>query len=146
MGETLISTLETMGWLGIVLGILAIVNIVTGILVNTWSDKESFSWNKMFKGIGKVIIFYVSAVALSVAFTILPYINEMITNTFGTVLLSGELLNSLSSVGVFGVVVSTIVVQGKKAIQGVIALANLSSNTEEITWDVEIPQEDVEEE
>ena len=100
----------------------------------------------MFKGIGKVIIFYISAVALSVAFTILPYINEMITNTFGTVLLSGDLLNSLSSVGVFGVVVSTIVVQGKKAIQGVIALANLSSNTEEITWDVEIPKEDIEEE
>ena len=100
----------------------------------------------MFKGIEKVIIFYISAVALSIAFTILPFINEMIINAFGIALLSGDLLNSLSSVGVFGVVVSTIVVQGKKAIQGVIALANLSSNTEEITWDVEIPKEDIEEE
>ena len=69
-------------------------------------------------------------------------INEMITNTFGTKLLTEELLTTLSGVGVLGVVVSTIVVQGKKAIVGILQLANISANTEEITWEVEIPEEE----
>ena len=61
----------------------------------------------------------------------------MITNAFGTILLSNELLNTLSSVGVLGVVVSAIVVQSKKAIANTVKLANMSGATEEITWKVE---------
>lgn len=137
MLEAIILTLKIMGWLGIVLGILVGVNIVTGTIVNIWSGKETFSWKKMLKGISKSVVFYFSAVAIGVAFTMLPFINEMITSTFGIMLLSNEMLNTLSSVGVLGVVVSTIVVQGKKAIAGVINLANISSDSEEITWKVE---------
>lgn len=137
MLEAIILTLKIMGWLGIVLGILVSVNIVTGTIVNIWSGKETFSWKKMLKGISKSVIFYFSAVAIGVAFTMLPFINEMITSAFGIMLLSNEMLNTLSSVGVLGVVVSTIVVQGKKAIAGVVNLANISSNSEEITWKVE---------
>ena len=137
MLEAIILTLKIMGWLGIVLGILVGVNIVTGTIVNIWSGKETFSWKKMLKGISKSVIFYFSAVAIGVAFTMLPFINEMITSTFGIMLLSNEMLNTLSSVGVLGVVVSTIVVQGKKAITGVVNLANISSDSEEITWKVE---------
>ena len=87
----------------------------------------------MLKGISKSVIFYLSAVAIGVAFTMLPFINEMITTAFGIMLLSNEMLNTLSSVGVLGVIVSTIVAQGKKAIAGVVRLANISSNSEEIT-------------
>lgn len=137
MLEAIILTLKIMGWLGIVLGILVGVNIVTGTIVNIWSGKETFSWKKMLKGISKSVVFYFSAVAIGVAFTMLPFINEMITSTFGIMLLSNEMLNTLSSVGVLGVVVSTIVVQGKKAIAGVVNLANISSDSEEITWKVE---------
>lgn len=137
MLEAIMLTLKIMGWLGIVLGILVGVNIVTGTIVNIWSGKETFSWKKMLKGISKSVIFYFSAVAIGVAFTMLPFINEMITSTFGIMLLSNEMLNTLSSVGVLGVVVSTIVVQGKKAIAGVVNLANISSDSEEITWKVE---------
>lgn len=137
MLEAIILTLKIMGWLGIVLGILVGVNIVTGTIVNIWSGKETFSWKKMLKGISKSVVFYFSAVAIGVAFTMLPFINEMITSTFGIMLLSNEMLNTLSSVGVLGVVVSTIVVQGKKAITGVVNLANISSDSEEITWKVE---------
>lgn len=137
MLEAIILTLKIMGWLGIVLGILVGVNIVTGTIVNIWSGKETFSWKKMLKGISKSVIFYFSAVAIGVAFTMLPFINEMITSAFGIMLLSNEMLNTLSSVGVLGVVVSTIVVQGKKAIAGVVNLANISSDSEEITWKVE---------
>lgn len=137
MLEAIMLTLKIMGWLGIVLGILVGVNIVTGTIVNIWSGKETFSWKKMLKGISKSVIFYFSAVAIGVAFTMLPFINEMITSAFGIMLLSNEMLNTLSSVGVLGVVVSTIVVQGKKAIAGVINLANISSDSEEITWKVE---------
>lgn len=137
MLEAIMLTLKIMGWLGIVLGILVGVNIITGTIVNIWSGKETFSWKKMLKGISKSVIFYCSAVAIGVAFTMLPFINEMITSAFGIMLLSNEMLNTLSSVGVLGVVVSTIVVQGKKAIAGVVNLANISSDSEEITWKVE---------
>lgn len=137
MLEAIMLTLKIMGWLGIVLGILVGVNIVTGTIVNIWSGKETFSWKKMLKGISKSVVFYFSAVAIGVAFTMLPFINEMITSAFGIMLLSNEMLNTLSSVGVLGVVVSTIVVQGKKAIAGVVNLANISSDSEEITWKVE---------
>ena len=96
-----------------------------------------FKWKKLFKGLGKAGVFYISAAFLSVAFTMLPFINEMITDAFGTVLISTELLNTLSSVGVLGVVASVIVIQAKKAIQGITSLANMSSDTEVITWKVE---------
>ena len=137
MLEAILSTLTIMGWLGIILGILVIVNTVCGTIYNICSGKENFKWKKLFKGLGKAGIFYISAAFLSVAFTMLPFINEMITNAFGTVLISTELLNTLSSVGVLGVVASVIVVQAKKAIQGITSLANMSADTEVITWKVE---------
>ena len=133
MVEAILKTLQRMGWLGIALGIRAIVNIVTGTLINIWSGKETFNGKKMIKGIAKVLAFYVCSVFVAVAFTMLPFINEMITNAFGVILLSSELLNTLSSVAVLGVVTAAIVVQGKKAIQGVVDLANISSDTEVIT-------------
>ena len=141
MVEAILKTLQIMGWLGIALGILAIVNIVTGTLINIWSGKETFNGKKMIKGIAKVLAFYVCSVFVAIAFTMLPFINEMITNAFGVILLSSELLNTLSSVAVLGVVTATIVAQGKKAIQGVVDLANISSDTEVITWEVKDDEE-----
>lgn len=137
MLEAILSTLSIMGWLGIILAILVVVNTVCGTVFNISEKKESFSWKRLFGGIGKAVVFYIAAALVSVAFTMLPYINEMITNSFGTILLSSELLTTLSSVGVLGVVVSAIVVQGKKAITNTVQLANMSGNTEEITWKVE---------
>lgn len=137
MLEAILSTLSIMGWLGIILGILVIVNTVCGTIYNICSGKENFKWKKLFKGLGKAGIFYIGAAFLSVAFTMLPFINEMITDSFGTMLISTELLNTLSSVGVLGVVASVIVIQAKKAIQGITNLANMSADTEVITWKVE---------
>ena len=137
MLEAILSTLSIMGWLGIILGILVIVNTVCGTVFNISEKKESFSWKRLLGGLGKSLVFYLAAALVSVAFTMLPYINEMITNAFGTILLSNELLNTLSSIGVLGVVISAIVVQGKKAITNTVQLANMSGNTEEITWKVE---------
>lgn len=122
----MLNLLKILGWLGIVLGILSIVNITTGTLTNIWEKQESFSWNKMIKGISKVLIFYLSASAIAIAFALLPYINEMITNTFNVELLSNELLNTLSSVAVLSIVVSTITNQGKKAINGILELSKIS--------------------
>lgn len=141
MLEAIISTLGIMGWLGVILGILVIVNTVCGTVRNI-SNGESFSWEKMLKGLAKAAIFYGSAVCTSVAFTMLPYINEMIVNSFGVILLSTELLNTLSSVAVLAVVVSTVVVQAKKAIEGIVQLANLSIGEEKITWEVIENEED----
>jgi len=141
MVEAILKTLQIMGWLGIALGILAIVNIVTGTLTNIWSGKETFNGKKMLKGIAKVLAFFICSVFVAIAFTMLPFINEMITNAFGVILLSSELLNTLSSIAVLGVVTAAIVVQGKKAIQGIVDLANISSDTEVITWEVKDNEE-----
>lgn len=141
MLEAIMSTLNIMGWLGVILGILVIVNTVCGTVTNI-TNGESFSWKKMLKGLAKAAIFYGSAICTSVAFTMLPYINEMIVNSFGVILLSTELLNTLSSVAVLGIVVSTVVVQAKKAIEGIIKLANISVGEEKITWEVIEEEED----
>lgn len=137
MLEAILSTLTIMGWLGIVLALLVMVNTICGTVFNIVAKKESFSWKRLFKGIGQAAIFYLSAVLTSVAFTMLPYINTMIANSFGVVLLTDELLNTLSSIGVLTVVVSSIAVQGKKAIANTVQLANMTGDTEEITWKVE---------
>lgn len=137
MLEAILSTLTIMGWLGIILSLLVIVNTICGTVFNVVAKKETFSWKRLAKGVGQAVIFYVSAVLTSVAFTMLPYINAMIANSFGVVLLTDELLNTLSSMGVLAVVVSSIVVQGKKAIANTIQLANMSGDTEVITWEIE---------
>ena len=130
MYEAILNTLIIMGWLGIILGILSIVNILTGTLVNIWKNSEKFDSKKMIKGIAKVFAFYISSAFVAIAFTMLPFINIMITNAFGIELISNEMLNAFSSAGVLGVVISTIAVQAKKAIQGISNLSNLSSNEE----------------
>lgn len=137
MLEAILSILKIMGWLGVILGILVVVNISTKTIYNVWSSKELFSWKKMLKGISKALVFYISAVFICIAFTILPYVNEMITSTFGMILISNEMLETLSSVGVLGTVISAIVMQGKSAITGILALSKVSTNSEEITWSVE---------
>lgn len=130
MKEAILNTLLIMGWLGVVLATLAIVNILTGTLTNMWTKNEKFDIKKMSKGIIKVFSFFICSAFVAVVFTILPFINEMINNVFNIELISNELLNTFSSVGVLGVVISTITTQGKKAIQGIIDLANISSNEE----------------
>lgn len=136
MLEAILSTLRIMGWLGVVLGILAIVNISTSTIYNIWSSKEKFSWKKLIKGFVKVAIFYASAAALSVAFTILPFINGMITTTFGTELIGNDTLQTLSSVGVLGTVVTAIIMQGKRALTALVKMQEVSTS-EEITWSIE---------
>ena len=95
MLDAILSTLKIVGWLGVILGILVIVNTVCGTVFNISEKKEAFSWKRLFVGIGKSGVFYLASALVSVAFTMLPYINEMITNAFGTILLSNELLNTL---------------------------------------------------
>lgn len=130
MLEAIAETLKIMGMLGIVLIILAGVNIATGTIVNMWKNGEKFSWKKMLQGIEKVLIFYASSIAISVAFTMLPYINDMIIDAFGTTLINAETLQTLSSVAVVGTVIAAVIVQGKKAITGIGELANMSLKNE----------------
>ena len=127
MIQMILNTLTIMGWLGVTLGILAIVNIITGTLINIWKNNESFDQKKMIKGIVKVVTFFLSSAFVSIAFTILPFISKMITETFKIELISQEVLNTFSSVAVLGIVISTIVIQAKKAIQGITDLAKISS-------------------
>lgn len=141
MLEAIMEILRIMSWLGVVLGIIATVNLICGTIYNI-NDGQAFSWKKFFKGILKVVIFYISAVFVSVAFTMLPYINTMITDAFGVILLSSELLNTLSSVAVLGIVVASVVTQAKKAFANVSKLSTMSSDVEVITWDVIEPEED----
>ena len=141
MLEAIMEILRIMSWLGVVLGIIATVNLICGSIYNI-NDGQAFSWKKFFKGILKVVIFYISAAFVSIAFTMLPYINTMITDAFGVVLLSSELLNTLSSVAVLGIIVTSVVTQAKKAFENINKLSTMSSDVEVITWDVVEPEED----
>lgn len=145
MLDAIIEILNVMGWLGIVFAILVITNTIAGAISNIWSGEEAFSWKRLFQGLLKAFVFYLAAIFISIAFTIIPFINEMITTSFGVMLFSNETLNTLSGIGVLGVVVAAIIVQGKKAIENIIKLANTSSNTEQITWNV-VEEEDEKEE
>lgn len=144
MLEAILGTVKLMGWLGIVLAILVCANTICGALSNIWSAKEEFSWKRLFQGLAKAAVFYLSAVLVSVALTMLPFINEMITSAAGEVLISADMLQTLSSVGILGTIVSVIVVQAQKAIKNIAKLANIESYKEVITWDVEEPEEDAE--
>ena len=135
MKEALLSTLDIMGWMGIVLGILVIVNTVCGTITNI-SKGQNFSFKILFKGLLKAIIFYVCSALLAIAFTILPFISTMITNVYGVELIAPDTLITLSSVAVLATVVSAIIAQGKKALEGIKNLLNVKTNTEEITWEV----------
>ena len=130
MLNAIAETLRIMGVLGIVLIILAAVNIITGTLFNMWEKGEKFSWKKMLQGIEKVLIFYASAIAIAVAFTMLPFINERIIDAFEVTLINADTLHTLSSTAVLGTVIAAIIVQGKKAIAGISKLANMSSEVQ----------------
>ena len=53
MLEAILTTLKIMGWLGVVLALVVIVNTVCGTVFNISSKKESFSWKRLLKGLGK---------------------------------------------------------------------------------------------
>lgn len=143
MYEAIISTLEIVGWLGIILGILVLINTVCGVIFNINKNGQEFSWKVLFKGLLKAVVFYGCAAALAVAFTMMPYVNEMITNVYGVQLIAQDTLHTLSTVAVLGVVTAAIVAQGKKALEGITQLLTVKVNSEEITWDVVEPEEDI---
>lgn len=145
MKEAILKTLIIMGWLGIVFAILVIVNTICGTLFNV-SKGEVFSPRKLFKGLLKALIFYISSAITAIAFTILPYINTLITEAFGTSLISSEILNTLSSLSVLAIVIAAVIMQGKKAIEGIKTLSDIPSDVEVITWEVEEPTEEDEDE
>ena len=140
MLEAILSTLSVMGWLGIILGILVLINTVCGIIKNT-SEGQEFSIKILFKGLLKAFVFYVCAAMLGVAFTMLPEVNTMIQEVAGVQLFAQDTLNTLSSVAVFAVVVSAVVAQGKTALEGIIELLQVKVNSELITWTVDDSEE-----
>jgi hypothetical protein len=137
MLNAILSTLSIMGWLGIILAILVVVNTTCGTIFNVFSKGEKFSWKRLLGGMGKAAVFYIAAALVSIACTMLPYINNMISESFGVVLLTDDLLKTLSSVGVLGIVVSVITIQAKNAIKNTVQLANMGNLPEEVTWNVE---------
>ena len=148
MGEAILAIAQIMGWLGLVLLILVSVNTVCGIIKNT-SEGQEFSFKTLFKGLGKAFVFYICSVLLAVSFTMLPFINEMISTQCGIELISEQALVSLSNIAVLGIVINAIIIQGKKAIEGIKELVNvpivkelIENNKEEIDFEDEEEFED----
>lgn len=136
MYQDILNVLQIMGWLGVILAILVFVNTVCGIIKNM-SEGQSFSWNVLFKGLGKSLVFYICSVFISVAFAMLPYINDMITAQCGVELISSETLDILSSTAVLGVVIAVVVTQGRKALEGIIELMQVKVANTMITGVIE---------
>lgn len=129
MLETIIEVLKIMGWLGVILGILTFVNTICGIITNL-DRGEKFNLRKLLKGLLKAVMFYLSAVLTSIAFTMLPFINTMITKIFEIELLSSDTLNTLSTIAILGIIVAAIITQGKGAIENVNRLSIMSADVD----------------
>lgn len=129
MLETIIEVLKIMGWLGVILGILTFVNTICGIITNL-DRGEKFNLKKLLKGLLKAVMFYLSAVLTSIAFTMLPFINTMITKIFEIELLSRDTLNTLSTIAILGIIVAAIITQGKGAIENVNRLSIMSADVD----------------
>ena len=129
MLETIIEVLKIMGWLGIILGILTFVNTICGIITNL-DRGEKFNLKKLLKGLLKAVMFYLSAVLTSIAFTMLPFINTMITKIFEIELLSSDTLNTLSTIAILGIIVAAIITQGKGAIENVNRLSIMNADVD----------------
>lgn len=129
MLETIIEVLKIMGWLGVILGILTFVNTICGIITNL-DRGEKFNLRKLLKGLLKAVMFYLSAVLTSIAFTMLPFINTMITKIFEIELLSSDTLNTLSTIAILGIIVAAIITQGKGAIENVNRLSTMSADVD----------------
>lgn len=129
MLETIIEVLKIMGWLGVILGILTFVNTICGIITNL-NRGEKFNLKKLLKGLLKAVMFYLSAVLTSIAFTMLPFINTMITKIFEIELLSSDTLNTLSTIAILGIIVAAIITQGKGAIENVNRLSIMSADVD----------------
>ena len=129
MLETIIEVLKIMGWLGVILGILTFVNTICGIITNL-DRGEKFNLKKLLKGLLKAVMFYLSAVLTSIAFTMLPFINTMITKIFEIELLSSDTLNTLSTIAILGIIVAAIITQGKGAIDNVNRLSIMSADVD----------------
>lgn len=136
IGQSIVNVLQIMSLIGIVLLLLATVNTVCSTVYNVSGREENFSWKKLWKGIGKTALFYVSSIFVAIAFTILPHINELVSIVFGQMMIDTETLQGLSGIGVLGVCISTILNQGTKAFEGLKKLGELKGDNEEITWEV----------
>lgn len=126
MWEAVCATLNIIMWIGVILGLLLIVNTVCGIICNL-NKGDKFSWKKLFQGIGKALAFYISIALLSVATTLLPFINLMVVEVFGVDLIAPAILDALSTTAIFGIAASAIIIQGKKALENVVELAKISN-------------------
>lgn len=136
IGLAILSILKIMGWMGIVLFLLSAVNIISSTVHNMVNKKENFSWKRLFQGLGKTGLFYGSSIAVAIAFTIIPFINKMVSDTFGQELISNDILQGISGIGVLVACAAVIVQQGTKAYEGIRKLGDVKGNTEEITWEV----------
>lgn len=126
-----LDTLKIMGVMGIVLFLLATVNTVCSTVYNVSDKNEKFSIKKLFKGIGKTVMFYGSSILVAIAFTIIPFINNMVSSVFGQTLISEDLLHDVSGIGVLGVCIGVVINQGKKAYEGIKKLGSMSCGEEQ---------------
>ena len=140
MWEAVCATLNIVMWIGVVLGLLLIVNTMCGIICNM-NKGEPFSWKKLFQGLGKALAFYVGVALLSVVSTLLPFVNAMVVEVFNIELLSSSVLNTLSTAAIFGIAAAAITVQGKKALENIFELAKLSLGNLEVKKAEEIEED-----
>lgn len=116
MITTILTTLKIFSWIGLILLLCSSVNIGGKIYLNM-KEGETFSWKKLFKGIGKVMLQWALGVILAIVCSVLPFINIMIAEVYGVALIGDELLSTLSAVSIIGIAVNSIITQSKKALE-----------------------------
>lgn len=118
MIATILVTLRIFLWIGFLLFLCSSVNIIGNTYLNIKSG-EKFSWKKLFKGIGKVMLQWVLSTILAIVCNILPFINVMIVEVYGVALIGNEVLTTLSAIGIVGIGINSMIIQAKKALEAI---------------------------
>lgn len=128
MIDAILKTLQSMGILGIVIGVLTLANIVLGTVYSVSVCGDFFDIKKMFKGILKSIIIYIGAILLAIGVTILPI---ALAECGFSDLVKPEVLETFSITAIATIMIGTAVKQGLNAYDNLKKLLESGRNNSE---------------
>lgn len=135
--------LTGMGFLGIVLALIAIANISMGTYYNVAVCKKPFEIGKFFLGFLKAIIVFISVCFLTAGVTILP----LALTEFGfDKIVDPEVFNVFSITAIAALMLKTIIAQGTGAIENLQLLWGIKTEQQIIESNYSVEKENPEKE
>lgn len=136
MIKTVSEALTGMGFLGVVLALIAIANVSLGTYYNVAVCKKPFEFGKFLVGFFKAIIVFIAVCFLTAGVTILP----LALAEFGfDKIVDPEVFNVFSITAIAALMLKTIIAQGTGAIENLQLLWGIKKTQQviESNYDVE---------